>query len=211
MKEDKLTTIYSDKEFLNDEKSPSVGFIQGFLGTFHENNDKEDDISAWLRIGDCHQISCLHKTNFDTLEDFLKKMTKVRNFIDRFMSAIQQEIHKDEIVQSIDKKYIIDLDPDFRVIGVSIYDFNPKRTDPCWMISYGIAQDGYVHSVTEMSTTIEQFNSVRNIVYNDNDAKWLAEMASVYYGLAEGIPGFNERYLKAAADAIDIREFAFPK
>lgn len=90
MNKEKCISIYSKQEFLNPDESPSVGTISCFIGYFPDKEKQltEDNLTMWLRLGDCHVISCLHKSDFEYTEDFIKKMEHVRDFVDNFIEKL---------------------------------------------------------------------------------------------------------------------------
>lgn len=96
MNKDKIEVIYSDQIFLNPDSSPSTGHCAAFIGKFLE--DKNDQLAMWLRVGDCHNTICLHKCDWDTIEEFENKIKMLQNFIDDFLIEIhdfkQQNLNK---------------------------------------------------------------------------------------------------------------------
>lgn len=87
MDKSKIKSIYSKQIFLNPDESPFVGSVSAFLGKFIE--DGKEDLAAWLRVGDCHTIACIHKGDWDYTEDYIKKMRKLHNFIGDFINVLE--------------------------------------------------------------------------------------------------------------------------
>jgi hypothetical protein len=95
MDKNKIVPFFSDKEFLNPKISPSTGNVAAFIGEFPED---AEPLSMWLRIADCHQSITLHKCDWDDIPDFVVKLHKLRDFIDRFINEITKyETYKSNI------------------------------------------------------------------------------------------------------------------
>ena len=83
---------YCKREWLNSDLNPSTGSVVAYHGDAFWNKDDEQDIMTFLELADCHDKIRLHKTDYDKMEDFIKKMEKLRNVIDDFI------IHLNNIV-----------------------------------------------------------------------------------------------------------------
>lgn len=80
--------MYNKRTWLNPDNSPSMGSVVAF-----------DDREIWkgkpfgdvfLSVGDCHSRIKLHKTDDDTIEDFINKMKLLRNEIDEFINHLEK-------------------------------------------------------------------------------------------------------------------------
>ena len=82
---------YNKRTWLNKPSSPSTGSIVAFHGPAKYSR-KEADIWTWLEISDCTFKIRLHKTNDDTLKDFVNKLKKLRNAVDDFIKFLEKLI-----------------------------------------------------------------------------------------------------------------------
>lgn len=80
-------TTYCERVWLNDRNSPSTGNAVAYDGTpvFQEGPYH----SMFLRISDCHQSIRLHKAEYDTEQDFIIKMKRLRALVDRFITHLE--------------------------------------------------------------------------------------------------------------------------
>ncbi len=85
-------TKYSKRVWLNDEDSPSTGNVVAYDGIpeFEEGPWH----STFLKVSDCHNTVKLHKAEYDTLKDFVKKLKKLRGVIDDFIEFLETEYPK---------------------------------------------------------------------------------------------------------------------
>ena len=79
---------YNKRVWLNKSSSPSTGSVTAFHGPAKYGRDKTD-IWTWLEISDCHVKARLHKTNDDTMQDFINKMKKLRKIISDFIDFLE--------------------------------------------------------------------------------------------------------------------------
>ena len=84
---------YNDRCWLNEDESPSTGSIVAFDG-FVKCKDGEDYRSTFLQVSDCFEKVKLHKASYDTMDDFICKMKKMRIVIDEFIEHLER--HKEE-------------------------------------------------------------------------------------------------------------------
>lgn len=80
---------YSDRLWLNKNESPSTGSVVAFDGTVKEEDGTEWR-STFLQIGDCYGKVKLHKACYDTQQDFIEKMKKLRGVIDKFIHHLEE-------------------------------------------------------------------------------------------------------------------------
>ena len=66
---------FSKREWLNKEDSPSTGSIVAFDGLIKEEDGTEYR-STFLQVADCFGKVKLHKSCYDTIEDFVDKMKR---------------------------------------------------------------------------------------------------------------------------------------
>lgn len=83
---------FSIRQWLNRNDSPSTGSIVAYDGV----NKYEDGEfrSTFLQIGDCFGKVKLHKASYDTMDDFICKMKKMRIVIDEFIEHLER--HKED-------------------------------------------------------------------------------------------------------------------
>jgi hypothetical protein len=74
------------EKFLNPKGHPSSGFVVAYHG---KSPWKKKEEHTYLRIGDCHQIVSLHKTDYDTNEDFIKKLEQLETVIFKFKEHLK--------------------------------------------------------------------------------------------------------------------------
>ena len=79
--------MYNKRTWLNKDTSPSMGSVVAF-----------DDRELWkgkmfgetfLSIGDCHYRIKLHKTEDDSIEDFIDKMKILKEEIELFIKYLE--------------------------------------------------------------------------------------------------------------------------
>lgn len=225
--ESKVETLYTRKQFLNGPDSPSLGFVQAFAGKFTDKDG--EDLSAWLRIGDCHTISCLHKADFDTIEDFTDKMRKLRGVLDNFIGFLEHEFKlnksksdksksdkpksdesKSDESKSDKPKYVIGFNKDFFVISISKYEKNLYITDTCTKTFFGIDNDGYVYKYECGEVPIEEWYNASgvNSFLQDQAENLFHQAEEAFWKKMAPIPDFVTKYSHFGGDAIDISEFA---
>lgn len=79
--------IYSRKTWINDELSPSTAFICAYDGRveYGDSNYRH----TYLKIGDCNKIVHLHKADYDSDSDFIKKLELLSNEITEFIKHLR--------------------------------------------------------------------------------------------------------------------------
>jgi len=82
---------YSDRKWLNPEGSPSTGSVTAYHGAPPWKQGRKKEMLTLLEIADCHGKVRLHRTDYDTAEDFISKMEKLRSVIDGFIAHLRKE------------------------------------------------------------------------------------------------------------------------
>lgn len=79
---------YNKRTWLNRDTSPSTGNVVCFDGniTWHGEVIR----NTFLQISDCNWAVRLHKTEDDTIEDFIEKMKLLRNELNEFISHLEE-------------------------------------------------------------------------------------------------------------------------
>lgn len=79
---------YNKRTWLNRDTSPSTGNVVCFDGntTWHGENIR----NTFLQVSDCNWSVRLHKTEDDTIEDFIEKMKLLRNELDEFILHLEE-------------------------------------------------------------------------------------------------------------------------
>lgn len=81
---------YSRREFLNKKESPSTGFVISYDGMVEDIEGNEEPYRAtFLKIGDCHTTVKLHKAYYDSMDDFIEKMEKLKDVIGGFIDHLK--------------------------------------------------------------------------------------------------------------------------
>lgn len=83
--------MYKKSVWLNKENSASTGNVTAFDGEVRSwKGDTER--STFLSVSDCHVSARLHKTDDDSMGDFIDKMVLLRNEIDSFVLHLKQNL-----------------------------------------------------------------------------------------------------------------------
>lgn len=77
---------YNKRIWLNSEDSPSTGNIVCFDGDTTHNGNVARNI--FISISDCYNSARLHMTEDDSIEDFVKKITLLRNELTNFINHL---------------------------------------------------------------------------------------------------------------------------
>lgn len=80
--------MYCKRTWLNKQNSPSTGNVVAYDG-FYERDDKEYR-NLFLSVSDCYNSARLHKTEDDTVDDFIDKMKLLRDNINDFIDYLEQ-------------------------------------------------------------------------------------------------------------------------
>lgn len=81
-------TNYIRREWLNDPDSPSTGNVVAYDGDLL---DYENELyhSTFFRVSDCHVTANIHKASYDTDDDFINKMKRIRSVLDDFINHLE--------------------------------------------------------------------------------------------------------------------------
>lgn len=85
--EEKRNTKFVKKVWLNKEDSPSTGNIVAYDGMVY-NIDNTFVPTTFFRVSDCHVSANIHKAVYDTDEEFIEKMQKIRNTLNEFIAYL---------------------------------------------------------------------------------------------------------------------------
>ena len=82
-----MGTLYCKRTWLNRECSPSTGNIVCFDGdTTHNGNTARN---MFVSISDCYNSARLHLTEDDSVEDFVDKITLLRDELTCFINHLE--------------------------------------------------------------------------------------------------------------------------
>lgn len=79
---------YNKRQWLNSEDSPSTGNIICFDGDTTHNGDVARNI--FVSISDCYNSARLHMTEDDSVEDFVEKITLLRDELTKFINHLNK-------------------------------------------------------------------------------------------------------------------------
>lgn len=79
---------YCKRKWLNAVESPSTGSVVAYDGMVKDSGGEYR--STFLQIGDCYGKVKLHKASYDTMDDFIEKMKKLRTTIDEFIAHLEK-------------------------------------------------------------------------------------------------------------------------
>ena len=77
---------YNKRQWLNSEDSSSTGNIVCFDGDTTHNGNVARNI--FVSISDCYNSARLHMTEDDSVEDFIKKITLLRDELTNFINHL---------------------------------------------------------------------------------------------------------------------------
>lgn len=78
---------YKKTTELNDSNKPSTGMVTAYAGK--SPWPKAIKEYYFLEVSDCHSKVRLHNSQIDTKKDFIKKLRKLRNAIDKFIDYLE--------------------------------------------------------------------------------------------------------------------------
>lgn len=84
---------YNNRCWLNGDDSPSTGSLVAFDGMVKDRAGEEFR-STFLQVSDCFTKVKLHKASYDTIDDFIHKMKRMRIVIDEFIEHLER--HKED-------------------------------------------------------------------------------------------------------------------
>ncbi|MDR1343890.1 MAG: hypothetical protein LBJ39_00920 [Tannerellaceae bacterium] len=81
--------MYNKRVWLNKDDSPSTGNVVAFDGEVTWRDEKIRDV--FLSVSDCNVSARLHKSDDDTIEDFIDKMELLKTEIGLFIDYLKQQ------------------------------------------------------------------------------------------------------------------------
>lgn len=81
---------YNRRIWLNSENSRSTGSLVCFDGKTDFSDGPDRD--SFIEIADCQGKVRLHKSSYDSVDEFTQKLSMLRNEIDRFINHLKTEI-----------------------------------------------------------------------------------------------------------------------
>lgn len=83
-----MNRVYCKRTWLNKKNSPSTGNIVCFDGdTTHNGNVARN---MFVSISDCYNSARLHLTEDDTIDDFIYKITTLRDELSSFINHLEK-------------------------------------------------------------------------------------------------------------------------
>ena len=84
--------MYNKRIWVNSENSPSTGSVVAYHGPANWGNSKEDRKNdTFFEVSDCHTRARLHRSRFETEEEFIKKMELVRDAAAEFIFYLKNK------------------------------------------------------------------------------------------------------------------------
>ena len=80
--------MYNKRTWLNKDKSPSTGNVVAFEGETLYRGESIHNI--FLSISDCSVSARLHKTDEDSIQDFVDKMKLLEKEIHKFVKHLEK-------------------------------------------------------------------------------------------------------------------------
>lgn len=82
-------TLYKSQTWLNPLTSSSTGSVVCYDGTYKEPSCSFQ--STFIQISDWYSKVKLHKTDYDSMEDFIVKLKLLREDISKFIEHLEQK------------------------------------------------------------------------------------------------------------------------
>lgn len=80
--------MYNKRTWLNKPDSPSTGNVVAYDGYYEV--DGKSYRNLFLSVSDCYNSARLHKTESDTVEDFIDKLKLLNENISDFIKYLEQ-------------------------------------------------------------------------------------------------------------------------
>ncbi|MGD0331437.1 MAG: hypothetical protein ABSB40_13500 [Nitrososphaeria archaeon] len=80
---------YSKRQWLNVNDHPSTGSVVAYHGSSPWLQGKKRDMLTMLEVSDCHSKVRLHRTDVDSMEDFIVKMEKLSDVVNDFIAHLR--------------------------------------------------------------------------------------------------------------------------
>lgn len=77
------------RKWLNDKSTSSTGSVVAYSGPSPWKNVKGR--TTFLEVADCHEAVRLHQCDKETTQQFIRKMKRLRNAVDKFISFLEKE------------------------------------------------------------------------------------------------------------------------
>ena len=87
---DKIVTRYKHTAMLNGN-TPSTGSITVYDGQIIEEDKKDPWEHQFIEVTDCHNKIRLHRASYDTQEDWLEKVTMLKQTIDDYYEHLRSK------------------------------------------------------------------------------------------------------------------------
>ncbi len=88
MMSNKRKTRFIKRVWLNEPDSASTGNVVAFDGEMVDY-DNQPFQSTFFRVSDCHVSANIHKASYDTDQEFIDKMKRVRDVLDEFIAHLE--------------------------------------------------------------------------------------------------------------------------
>ena len=88
---EKSVHAYSNRQWLNPAGKSSTGSVVAYHGEAPWTNNEKQETMTVLEVSDCHNKVRLHRSENDTMEEFIEKMEKLRGVIDEFVSYLRRD------------------------------------------------------------------------------------------------------------------------
>ncbi len=75
------------RKFLNGSKSPSTGAVYAYHGPAPWNPKIK---STFFEVSDCHVSARLHMADIDSVDDFIKKLEKIRDAAEAMIKFLKK-------------------------------------------------------------------------------------------------------------------------
>ena len=86
-----VKAVYCVREWLNPIGSRSTGSVVAYSGELTNRDTGKNEARIFLEIADCHVKVSLHASKYDSQQDFIAKMKKLRNVIDGFVKHLESQ------------------------------------------------------------------------------------------------------------------------
>lgn len=84
--------MYNRRKWLNPPNSSSTGSIVCFSGLANWIDDGKRPISRFIEIADCHSKIRIHQSQFETQEQYLKKVEVLKGELELYIEVLKKEL-----------------------------------------------------------------------------------------------------------------------
>ena len=81
---------YNKRVWLNDRRSFSSGSVIAFHGPVDFGGQRGVSTESYIEIADCHGKVRLHRANYDSRKDFVRKLRKLAAVASQFADALEK-------------------------------------------------------------------------------------------------------------------------